>query len=186
MGKGERRFPARFVYFKATNGDRLGNLGSSETAAEIGGNTYGAVRPREISNSRYRMFQRLRACVPFQLAAKDQLLRILPRSKKEDGSLPYTLYVCVCARVRDRFRRICNILFCIENGLEAIPRRACPLNRMRPSLSARGEVPPVQRSPPSARSTPPSFQDVLLREVLAACHGRRRPVSLFSRSLFFE
>lgn len=33
----------------------------------------------------------------------------------------------------DRFRRICNILFCIENDLGAILQCACLLNRMLPS-----------------------------------------------------
>jgi len=41
----EEQLPARFVYFKTTIGDRLGNPESSETATEIGGNTYDGGAP---------------------------------------------------------------------------------------------------------------------------------------------
>lgn len=42
----KRELPARSVYFKTTIGDRLGNPESSETATEIGGNTYGGGAPQ--------------------------------------------------------------------------------------------------------------------------------------------
>lgn len=109
---------------------------SPETAAEVDGNMYGGGAPR--GNIKFHSIECFNVCarVPFCLdsAKRLWLRRILPLSKK-DSSPPFlapslSFFLYVCTRVCDRFRRICNILFCIENGLGAIPRCACPLNRV--------------------------------------------------------
>jgi len=124
--------------------------------------------------------------------AKDRHSLPLSKKKQKDLSLSLSLslylfvytYASVYMRERVymcvRFRRICNILFCIENDLGAILR--VPLEPYAPSFPW---VPWVRatESPPGISSR---FLPRVLREVLAGCHGRRRPVSLFSRSLFFE
>lgn len=103
------------------------------------------VRPREISNSRYRMFQRLRVrSLLFRLRKGPASWHSPPspeknkKGKNRGTSLSPSIFLVhksvrgwryICVSVCDRFRCICNILFCIENDLGAIPRYACPLNR---------------------------------------------------------
>lgn len=100
------------------------------------------------------MFQRLHARVrvrirvPFRndFTRRTNFAGFSPRSKRKAPLPPSSLFLFVSpsrvlllsvhasvqARVCGRFRRICNILFCVENGLEGdgTAMRACPLNRM--------------------------------------------------------
>lgn len=87
------------------------------------------------------MFQRLRACsLPFQLRKGPTLWHFPSVKKKKKNksktrfSPPIFLSVRVRVYVCGRFRRICNILFCIENDLGAILRCPYPLNRTLSSL----------------------------------------------------
>lgn len=156
------------------------------------------VRPREISNSRYRMFQRLRVrSLLFRFRKGPTSWHSPPfvqRKKKQTPlPLPFYLFVHTCTRVSvctyvcDRFRRICNILFCIENDLGAIrvplePYAVSFLSVHRGFYSCHRESSRSLRPPrgpgrlPRAKTTCLSIFPVALLRVIK--------VSSFSLSLF--
>lgn len=149
----KRELPARSVYFKTTIGDRLGNPESSETATEIGGNTYGGGAPQgniKFTISNVSTSARVFLTTPQRTDFAAFFLSPKKKTKTPPLSLYLLVYMCTDmymhgrVYVCDRFRRICNILFCIENDLGAILRCAFPFNRMQHLPSCTPRVPFVQ------------------------------------------
>lgn len=111
----------------------MGNPESSETAAEIVGNTYGGCAGAPQGNIKFTISNVSTSACAFLTIPISQrtdfvaFSPLCPKKKKQTPlPLPFYLFVHTCTRVSvctyvcDRFRRICNILFCIENDLGAI------------------------------------------------------------------